>query len=149
MISIHAPTRGATSDHPGNPLPSGNFNPRSHKGSDPPCFPCYTTHPYFNPRSHKGSDVYILLSLRQAIFISIHAPTRGATLGNELVKDQIRISIHAPTRGATVTFSGNVAVPTGISIHAPTRGATSREDGRTMPDYISIHAPTRGATPGT
>ena len=34
-----------------------------------------------------------------------------------------RISIHAPTRGATVHISGNFTVAM-ISIHAPTRGAT-------------------------
>ena len=57
---------------------------------------------YFNPRSHKGSDVIDPARTPRAYKISIHAPTRGAT-----------------------TFSGNVAVPTGISIHAPTRGATA------------------------
>ena len=41
------------------------------------------------------------LNLISALFISIHAPTRGATLilGGETVADHI--SIHAPTRGAT------------------------------------------------
>ena len=34
-----------------------------------------------------------------------------------------RISIHAPTRGATVIPSGTIT-EIGISIHAPTRGAT-------------------------
>ena len=56
VISIHAPTRGAT------------------------FFPCkfvyYSSN--FNPRSHEGSDVYNLVS-RTGIDISIHAPTRGAT----------------------------------------------------------------------
>ena len=55
---------------------------------------------YFNPRSHKGSDIE---RYREAsvVFISIHAPTRGAThyIG-QIVLDP-RISIHAPTRGAT------------------------------------------------
>ena len=35
--------------------------------------------------------------------ISIHAPTRGATMGMLGVYAQLeRISIHAPTRGATI-----------------------------------------------
>ena len=63
------------------------------------------------------------LNLISALFISIHAPTRGATLilGGETVADHI--SIHAPTRGATkpVQIPKNVSR---ISIHAPTRGAT-------------------------
>ena len=78
-----------------------------------------------------------------------------------------RISIHAPTRGATVHISCDHAVhvfqstlPRGerllpksgggaailISIHAPTRGATSLCPGIFSVSPISIHAPTRGAT---
>ena len=33
---------------------------------------------YFNPRSHEGSD-FVLLITHTFIYISIHAPTRGAT----------------------------------------------------------------------
>ena len=78
------------------------------------------------------------------------------------------ISIHAPTRGATITIFANFIFHI-ISIHAPTRGATGgvlyvncvtryfnprshkgsdhklRTKFFSMP--ISIHAPTRGATP--
>ena len=57
LISIHAPTRGATVGI--MPLWGGvvNFNPRSHEGSDAArntiiCI--YFTN--FNPRSHEGSD---------------------------------------------------------------------------------------------
>ena len=63
--------------------------------------------------------------------ISIHAPTRGAT-----VKDCPHeyggrtISIHAPTRGATVITSASFTMEI-ISIHAPTRGATSQKRGNT------------------
>ena len=100
-ISIHAPTRGATTfpparyGHPGrfqSTLPQGerlknsvgnrlgmNFNPRSHKGSDRSCGERGQPDIYFNPRSHKGSDFhfYVWKDPKQ---ISIHAPTRGATL---------------------------------------------------------------------
>ena len=55
--------------------------------------------------------------------ISIHAPTRGATLAVQFVQRLYGISIHAPTRGATTNTVQGVT-PTGISIHAPTRGAT-------------------------
>ena len=54
----------------------------------------------FNPRSHKGSDVYdSFYKITQSI--SIHAPTRGATMPQERYNVAIDISIHAPTRGAT------------------------------------------------
>ena len=104
-ISIHAPTRGATTfpparyGHPGrfqSTLPQGerlknsvgnrlgmNFNPRSHKGSDPvawmplpvpyifqstlpqgerlPFLRLEGSQTNFNPRSHKGSDIGALV----------------------------------------------------------------------------------------
>ena len=76
-ISIHAPTRGATS-------------------SAPFCFPAMLfqstllqeerlvrqysgfSYPNFNPRSYKRSDAFITACLIRTD-ISIHAPTRGAT----------------------------------------------------------------------
>ena len=100
-------------------------------------------------------------------YISIHAPTRGATFkqknvaifyifqstlprgerpnGNEPVHLYATISIHAPTRGATscgLKYSHSAV----ISIHAPTRGATNDTHGIVEYWLISIHAPTRGAT---
>ena len=100
--------------------------------------------------------------------ISIHAPTRGATLGKEereartshfnprshkgsdtaefIEPEEVTISIHAPTRGATLLSLKNDR-RIKISIHAPTRGATELEGtGSSIQINISIHAPTRGAT---
>ena len=76
------------------------------------------------------------------------------------------ISIHAPTRGATISFAVGSTLSIfqstllqeerphekslnelmQISIHAPTRGATDELDISSMGEFISIHAPTRGAT---
>ena len=59
-------------------------------------------HSYFNPRTHTGCDEFIYLMGTMGITISIHAPTRGATLdAGRLIPFYIDISIHAPTRGAT------------------------------------------------
>ena len=55
------------------------------------------------------------------------------------------ISIHAPTRGAT-NLAIAIAFSPCISIHAPTRGATVQRGGEWLQVVISIHAPTRGAT---
>ena len=57
------------------------------------------------------------------MYISIHAPTRGATKKAILQREKQAISIHAPTRGATV-FRRAERNSCRISIHAPTRGAT-------------------------
>ena len=77
----------------------------------------------FNPRTHEGCDTFESLC-GTSFNVSIHAPTRGATLYPPLQRYHFYVSIHAPTRGATYlsffTLLRNV-----VSIHAPTRGATS------------------------
>ena len=102
-------------------LQTSHFNPRSHERSDS-CemfsSPCTF---YFNPRSHERSDTPIAIPTTPAQFqstlpreerlsnvdfksipyISIHAPTRGATKDSIATYFKLRISIHAPTRGAT------------------------------------------------
>ena len=81
-------------------------------------------HLNFNPRSYKRSDPSAYHTKNTIAFISIHAPTRGATgvtTSQEMLES---ISIHAPTRGATRKLLTNHPMYQ-ISIHAPTRGATS------------------------
>ena len=56
---------------------------------------------YFNPRSYKRSDEEFLEYLQHKN-ISIHAPTRGATIPLKYSRYDFIISIHAPTRGATL-----------------------------------------------
>ena len=98
----------------------------------------------FNPRSHERSD-YLKALDHYIKEISIHAPTRGATLQLLPFPRFQRISIHAPTRGATPVVGCPPSADI-ISIHAPTRGATPSFCGSPFHQFISIHAPTRGAT---
>ena len=100
IISIHAPTRGATQLSP-HPKTLSHFNPRSHERSDAPKWDIDFTIPdfnprshersdeckksirllkvYFNPRSHERSDLFCFMRFAISSGISIHAPTRGAT----------------------------------------------------------------------
>ena len=55
------------------------FNPRSREGSDGFFGLFQILSSYFNPRSREGSDVRNLTQHSGRIFISIHAPARGAT----------------------------------------------------------------------
>ena len=100
-LSIHAPTRGATTRFSATWVVSFSFNPRSYKRSDfilrKFCWCVYT----FNPRSYKRSDGAYGERIGHVIELSIHAPTRGATMFDLLHKLEIYLSIHAPTRGAT------------------------------------------------
>ena len=54
----------------------------------------------FNPRTHEGCDLLHTQSEYNSQ-VSIHAPTRGATIIVVSVLVGHRVSIHAPTRGAT------------------------------------------------
>ena len=99
QISIHAPAKGATT----LPLPPiyGNFNPRSREGSDQ-LSPTYNTdHIDFNPRSREGSDAMTQNLLLRRLWISIHAPAKGATYRSAAKDFGFVISIHAPAKGAT------------------------------------------------
>ena len=79
----------------------------------------------FNPRSHERSDIPAGSFHCCLHYISIHAPTRGATAYAPMLGIAgINISIHAPTRGATIPDEQS-SYYENISIHAPTRGATA------------------------
>ena len=165
------------------------FNPRTHEGCDSseagniyrsPSF--QSTHPrgvrhkkayetfvsiVFQSTHPRGVRLFVPWSDLCGYYVSIHAPTRGATHQLIVYYRCHTVSIHAPTRGATYSqplHNHNVSV----SIHAPTRGATKMivsKDGaicsfnpRTHEGCdsasallvpaceVSIHAPTRGAT---
>ena len=79
MISIHAPTRGATIIVYFFGVKLIDFNPRSYKRSDCICSAPVQNVYYFNPRSYKRSDKMERFIMRMQS-ISIHAPTRGATV---------------------------------------------------------------------
>ncbi len=79
LVSIHAPTRGATLQKPLKRPTPRSFNPRAHEGRDN------------NISEGRGLDR----------LVSIHAPTRGATYGTGRPAARLPVSIHAPTRGAT------------------------------------------------
>ena len=125
-----------------------DFNPRSHKGSDVQIKKGYlwsdrfqSTLPqgerhdykgfdfcsgYFNPRSHKGSDGDIRVKLVMHRFISIHAPTRGATEYHNFVAEQEDDFNPRSHKGSDIK-DVILGYAKGISIHAPTRGATGRK----------------------
>ena len=86
------------------------------------------------------------VTLPKEPFVSIHAPTWGATELCKLLLSVLLVSIHAPTWGATVNDLGLVFA-NGVSIHAPTWGATFTLMHNEALSKVSIHAPTWGATP--
>ena len=99
-ISIHAPTRGAT-NWGNNAVQTVQFQSTLLQEERHYHLSPTKTVNDFNPRSYKRSDIQHH-SKRVSFTISIHAPTRGATLLVKLMPMLWVISIHAPTRGATL-----------------------------------------------
>ena len=145
VVSIHAPTRGAT----------------------PYICPCKITILTFQSTHPHGVRLQLCKEILPRVNVSIHAPTRGATPRVNETFCAYKVSIHAPTRGATISFGfvplprtfqsthphgvrpllgGGLFTQDVVSIHAPTRGATLLGGGLFTQDVVSIHAPTRGAT---
>ena len=83
-----------------------------------PFYMFQSTHPH-------GVRLVQIHSSQLLLFVSIHAPARGATRIRNEFGEKIDVSIHAPARGAT----WSVDVPdvlSQVSIHAPARGATEK-----------------------
>ncbi len=106
LVSIHAPTRGATSSrrlksrHRGfqSTHPHGVRHDLVNEPSRVAAF--QSTHPH-------GVRHTELVAWQTILQVSIHAPTRGATRSERIICVSGKVSIHAPTRGATV-YSANV-----------------------------------------
>ena len=77
--------------------------------------------------------------------VAIHAPTKGATRGMLSLLIVYYVSIHAPTKGATHLRDSHRDL-WNVSIHAPTKGATIETSSSGIAGCVSIHAPTKGAT---
>ena len=101
IVSIHAPTRGATKH-------TVFWN--AHQVG-------------FNPRTYKRCDVCETRHIRM-ILVSIHAPTRGATI--TWSRGIWCWSCFNPRtyKRCDIHFAGHFGTAPKVSIHAPTRGAT-------------------------
>ena len=131
VISIHAPTRGATYNGAKYFIHCADFNPRSHEGSDRSTgrlstVLCISIHAptrgatyaqsatenvdvYFNPRSHEGSDLRQSASTCQKSFQST-LPRGERQAADSIQARKGIISIHAPTRGATKQYRAKTNV---------------------------------------
>ena len=101
---------------------------------------------HFNPRSHEGSDLFALELLGIYLRISIHAPTRGATIGTGMFTHPCPDFNPRSHEGSDESASGH---DTDYKYFNPRSHEGS--DYFLFVEYvnsktISIHAPTRGAT---
>ncbi len=122
LISIHAPTRGATLHRYRVILTYNGFNPRTHAGCDTNVLLVswadlfQSTHPRgvrqrttekilkqrrFNPRTHAGCDFSPRSKLIYTMVFQSTHPRGVRRVRRLLQNEKAKVSIHAPTRGAT------------------------------------------------
>ena len=121
-VSIHAPTRGATHWHI-LLFHNSSFNPRTHEGCDLPTFADLLSYICFNPRTHEGCDGLDAFCTYW-LTVSIHAPTRGATLIDSTDRPVVIEFQSTHPRGVRLYLLLVSCSDDDVSIHAPTRGAT-------------------------
>ena len=61
----------------------------------------------FNSRSREGSDS-MGSSARVLLYVSIHAPVKGATVSIRQMPHFLGVSIHAPVKGATFEWAQKI-----------------------------------------
>ena len=166
LISIHAPTRGATRkqvrplleprdfnprSHEGSDAdaatkvqPETDFNPRSHEGSDGKLFAAHAVLTYFNPRSHEGSDNWLARHLRYPGNFNPRSHE-----GSDVQRGKIFYSL----RRFQSTLPRGERPQYRTIIHSIVYFNPRSHEGsdgnmllQLLSTVISIHAPTRGAT---
>jgi len=166
LVSIHAPTRGATKFMPGildermfqstrprgarQPVsivarPVAGFNPRAHAGRDPLAGAATHSLRSFNPRAHAGRDAETPARLIVTSSFQSTRPRGARRRSLYSLRPYCGFQSTRPrgARHAGHEFALNARQ---VSIHAPTRGATILDERFNQALIVSIHAPTRGAT---
>ena len=146
-VSIHAPTRGATFWPMMRVRWFWVFQSTRPRGARLPDAATRNALLEFQSTRPRGARRRRKNGKCCRIYVSIHAPTRGATgQHGEIGEIHIEVSIHAPTRGATGARPGDLTLSdrfnprahAGRDLHGGAVGADRAA--------VSIHAPTRGAT---
>ena len=148
IVSIHAPTQGATTSPNGRRRSTQRFNPRTHAGCDhrPPrvaiaAVAFQSTH----PRRVRLEGFPLLYAIEG---VSIHAPTQGATISRSYSVLNLLFQSTHPRR--VRHFLG--VVPESLAQFQSTHPRRVRRllGGRQVRVHrVSIHAPTQGATSST
>ena len=116
-------------------------------GSDRRVRLCLLRPSSFNPRSRMGSDC-CCRDRPHGLWVSIHAPTRGATPWHSNTVTAWFCFNPRSHIGSDCVHAPKIGRANVVSIHAPTWGATGRRSLCRGHRSVSTHAPTRGATKG-
>ena len=115
-----------------------SFNPRTHTGCDVSTLATRYKTGSFNPRTHTGCDLQ-RYTLKFLLYVSIHAPTRGATSTAQSIFG-CSLSFNPRTHTGCDRLEQTSKRSSSVSIHAPTRGATRNlSPGRQSCKFQSTH----------
>ena len=167
QVSIHAPTRGATSLLLLLYFVILSFNPRTHEGCDSLAGKINEEELMFQSTHPRGVRPSWVTGLDSHYFVSIHAPTRGATVPYVFYKEYQKFQSTHP-RGVRRTNTDICHIstmfqsthPRGVRLLIPKWNFPRRfcfnprthegcDPGKVFSYQelsVSIHAPTRGAT---
>ena len=145
MISIHTPTRGATTSAKSSLAVIDDFNPHSRVGSDMETADFKNDPSIFQSTLPRGERPQSALQYHSTALFQSTLP-RGERLPCDvLFSFRVYISIHTPAWGATRKYSWFFIISS-ISIHTPAWGATVEIVQEAFRTCISIHTPAWGAT---
>ena len=100
---------------------------------------------YFNPRSHERSDLVTRCVLLQLYYISIHAPTRGATAASVMREESSQFQSTLPREERLLELA-LILIACVFQSTLPREERLTDANVQLYAKSISIHAPTRGAT---
>ena len=145
LVSIHAPTRGATTcAHRGNRRDAVSIHAPT-RGATPRWLRSHGHLLGFNPRPYERGDGKNKQRLDEYWTFQSTPLREGRHRNHTRYPKGFGVSIHAPTRGATLAVEDGHAVPKFQS--TPLREGRHHRHGKGEPNPdVSIHAPTRGAT---
>ena len=144
IISIHAPTRGATKNVLKSPVKALISIHAPTRGATLLLYPFSACHSHFNPRSHERSD-RTTEPQKDLAEISIHAPTRGATKWG-VIFNYIFPNFN-PRSHERSDYSGAYSLLGDFDFNPRSHERSDEERIAELDKkIISIHAPTRGAT---
>jgi len=134
----------------GDILPGGrstsleSFNPRPRTRGDSPPVPGLVLLHSFNPRPRTRGDTGNAVGGDQGR-VSIHAPARGATIAQVVMRRILRFQSTPPHEGRRRSPGWFPASPR-FNPRPRTRGDAQKRTGKHGRPKVSIHAPARGAT---
>ena len=99
------------------------FNPRAREGRDMVSQWRVDEMRGFNPRAREGRDAGPATASMCGVLFQSTRPRGARRYVNRAWGRFLYVSIHAPARGATLTLAGRLLIFS-VSIHAPARGAT-------------------------